>query len=133
GSMLSDVSELWRLESYERIAARFAPVQDQLLEAAQVEPGERLLDLATGTGEVALSAARAGAIVTAIDAAEPLIEKARRRAGEEGLEIAFDLGDIEYLPYEDACFDVVTSNFGLVFAPDHANVAAELARVTCVG
>ena len=131
--MLSDVSELWRLESYERIAARFAPVQDQLVEAVQVEPGERLLDLATGTGEVAVRAARAGAIVTAIDMAEPLIEKARRTAGEEGLEIAFDLGDIEYLPYEDACFDVVTSNFGLVFAPDHANVAAELARVTCAG
>ena len=52
---------------------------------------------------------------------------------EAGAAVKFDLGDVEYLPYEDACFDVLYSNFGLVFAPDHANVAAELARVTCSG
>jgi len=88
-----------------------------------------VLDLATGTGEVAVRAARTGASVTAIDIAEPMLEKARRLADEQGVSIAFDLGDVEYLPYEDAAFDVVTSNFGLIFAPDHANVAAELARV----
>jgi SAM-dependent methyltransferase len=68
--------------------------------------------------------------VTAIDIAEPMLEKARRRAGEEGVTVRFDLGDAEYLPYDDASFDVVLSNFGLIFAPDHANVAAELGRVT---
>jgi SAM-dependent methyltransferase len=71
--------------------------------------------------------------VTAIDITEPMLEKARRRAAEEGVEIRFDRGDVEYLPYEDACFDVLASNFGLIFAPDHANVAAELARVSCAG
>ena len=71
--------------------------------------------------------------MTAIDIAEPMLEKARRRAQEAGARVKFDLGDVEYLPYEDACFDVLLSNFGLVFAPDHANVAAELARVTCGG
>jgi SAM-dependent methyltransferase len=127
------VSEVWSVGSYERIAARFAPVQDELVERLRVQPGDRLLDLATGTGEVAIRAARAGADVTAIDIAEPMLEKARRRAEEAGVAVKFDLGDVEYLPYDDACFDALSSNFGLVFAPDHANVAAELARVTCSG
>src|ERR1051326_918331 len=72
-------------------------------------------------------------MVSAIDIAEPMVEKAKRHAEEERLEVAFDLGDVEYLPYEDACFDVLVSCFGLIFAPDHANVAAELARVSCPG
>lgn len=127
------VSDVWSLGAYERLAARFGPVQDQLVERVKLQPGERVLDVATGTGEVAVRAARAGAQVTAIDVAPPMLEKARRRAEEEKVEVTFDLGDVEYLPYEDACFDVVLSNFGLIFAPDHANVASELARVSCAG
>jgi SAM-dependent methyltransferase len=127
------MSEIWGVGSYERIAARFAPVHDELVDRLGVAPGDRFLDLASGTGEVAFRAARAGAAVTAIDLAEPMIEKARRRAEEEGLAVSFDLGDVEYLPYDDACFDVLASAFGLVFAPDHANVASELARVACPG
>ncbi len=127
------MSEIWSVGSYERIAARFAPVHDQLIDLLAVVPGERMLDLASGTGEVAIRAARAGATVTAIDIAAPMIEKARRRAEEEGVDVSFDLGDVEYLPYEDACFDVLASAFGLIFAPDHANVASELARVSCTG
>ena len=127
------MSEVWSVGSYERIAARFGPVHDHL--TALLAPGaeDRVLDVATGTGEVAIRAARAGATVTAIDIAEPMLEKARRRAAEEGVTVQFDLGDAEYLPYDDAVFDVVLSNFGLIFAPDHANVAAELARVTRPG
>jgi ubiquinone/menaquinone biosynthesis C-methylase UbiE len=131
--MLWQVSDVWSLGTYEKLAARFGPVQDQLLERLHVGPGDRFLDLATGTGEVAARAARAGAQVTAIDIAEPMVEKARRRAEEDGLQVSFDVGDVEYLPYEDACFDVVASNFGLIFAQDHANVASELARVACSG
>ncbi len=127
------MSEIWSVGSYERIAARFSPVHDQLVQLLRIAPGDRVLDLASGTGEVAFRAARAGAIVTAIDLAEPMIEKARRRATEEGLDVTFHLGDVEYLPYEDDCFDVLASAFGLVFAPDHANVASELARVSCGG
>jgi SAM-dependent methyltransferase len=127
--MLSGVSEVWSVGSYERIAARFAPVSDQLASLLQPQPGERVLDLATGTGEVALRISKAGADVTAIDIAEPMLEKARRRAEQEGASIQFDLGSVEYLPYDDGAFDVAISNFGLVFAPDHANVAAELARI----
>src|SRR3954451_3963935 len=127
------MSEVWSAGTYERLAARLAPVADQLVNLLGMSPGDRVLDLATGTGEVAVRAAQRGASVTGIDIAEPMLSKARGRAGEEGLEIVFDHGDIEYLPYEDACFDVVVSNFGLIFAPDHANVAAELARVACPG
>ena len=127
------MSDVWSLGAYERLAARFGPVQDELVARVGVRAGDRILDVATGTGEVAVRAAQAGAQVTAIDIAAPMLEKARRRADEEGVQIAFDQGDAEYLPYEDACFDVIVSNFGLIFAPDHANVASELARVSCPG
>ncbi len=127
------MSEIWASGTYERFAARLTPVMDQLVEALRVSPGERVLDLATGTGEVAIRAARAGGAVTGVDFAEPMLEKARQRAAEEQVDVRFDRGDVEYLPYEDACFDVLVSNFGLIFAPDHANVAAELSRVTCPG
>jgi ubiquinone/menaquinone biosynthesis C-methylase UbiE len=103
------------------------------VEALRIAPGDRVLDLATGTGEVAVRAAARGAHVSGLDIAEPMLEKARRRAKEERVQVVFELGDVEYLPYDDASFDVVVSNFGLVFAPDHANVAAELARVSAHG
>jgi SAM-dependent methyltransferase len=127
------VSDVWSLGTYERLAALFEPVQDELVERLRPQTGQRWLDVATGTGAVAMRAARAGAEVTAIDVAPPMVEKARRAAEDAGLDIRFDVGDAEYLPYEDACFDVLVSNFGLIFAPDHANVAAELARVCCKG
>ena len=130
---MSEAREVWSAGTYERLAARFAPVQEQLVNLLGVSRGDRVLDLATGTGEVAVRAARNGGVVTGIDVAEPMLAKARERAAEEGADITFDLGDVEYLPYEDACFDVIVSNFGVIFAPDHANVAAELARVSCPG
>jgi ubiquinone/menaquinone biosynthesis C-methylase UbiE len=129
----ADMSDVWSVGSYERIAERFGPVQDQLTNRLEIRSGERVLDLVTGTGEVAVRAARTGASVTAIDIAGPMLEKARRLADEAGLRISFDLGSVEYLPYDDAAFDVLVSNFGLIFAPDHANVAAELARVARPG
>jgi SAM-dependent methyltransferase len=127
------MSEIWGSGTYERFAARLSPVTDRLVEAVRISPGERVLDLASGTGEVAVRAARAGGRVTAIDITDAMLAKARARAVEEGVEIQFDRGDVEYLPYENGCFDVLVSNFGLIFAPDHANVAAELARVACPG
>jgi ubiquinone/menaquinone biosynthesis C-methylase UbiE len=127
------VSEVWSRGTYERLAARLAPVHDQLVNLLHIGPQDRVLDLATGTGEVALRAARAGATVTGIDLAEPMLAKARERAAQESVSVTFDQGDVEYLPYDDGCFDVLVSGFGLIFAPDHANVAAELARVACPG
>ena len=89
--------------------------------------GVRWLDVATGTGAVAIRAAQAGADVTGIDIAPGMIEGARAKAA--GLPIEFEVGDAQALPYQDASFDVVTSVFGAIFAPDHRATAAELGRV----
>ena len=116
--------------TYERLAALLEPVEEELVGKLAPKYGERWLDLVTGTGAIALGAARAGAVVTAVDSTELIAEKVRHDAEEAGLEIATAVADVEYLPYDDGSFDVLASNFGIVFAPDHANVASELARVT---
>jgi SAM-dependent methyltransferase len=103
------------------------------VQALEPRAGERWLDVASGTGEVALRAARAGAEVTGIDIAPVLVEQARAKAAAQGFRIAFDVGDAEALPYPDDSFDVAASNFGAVFAPDHAAVARELGRVVRPG
>jgi len=92
-------------------------------------PGMKVLDVACGTGNLAVPAARTGALVTGLDIAPNLLGQARERAAAEGLEIRFDEGDAEAMPYEDASFDVVMSMFGAMFAPRPEVVAAELARV----
>jgi len=93
------------------------------------EPGERFLDLACGTGAVALLAAKAGSDVVGLDISPGQLAKARDAAAEAGLDIRFDEGDAQELPYDDGAFDVVASAFGLIFAPSHERAAAELARV----
>ncbi len=111
----------------------FAPYttvgDDTVFEQAQVQPGERLLDAACGAGVFALRAARVGAVVTGIDIAANLIARARERAQADGLPIQFDEGDVEALPYDDASFDTVVSQFGSIFAPRPEAVVAEMARV----
>ena len=94
-----------------------------------VKPGSRLLDVGCGAGQLALIAARAGAKVTGCDIAMNWLEKARARAAAEGLDITFEEGDAESLPYADGQFDVVTSLIGAMFAPRPELVAAELNRV----
>ena len=96
-------------------------------------PGVRWLDLATGTGAVAELAASRGATVTGLDLAPALIETAKARAQERGLEIEYVVGDCEQLELEEGSFDVVSSTCGVMFAPDHEAVASELARVTKPG
>lgn len=93
----------------------------------------RVLDVATGTGEVALRAARRGARVTGLDVAPALLEQARVKAAREGLEIEWTEGNAEALPYDDASFDVVCSNFGVIFAPGIEAAARELGRVCTPG
>lgn len=122
-------SVMWGSGPYERISGTLKIAHDHLLGRLRPAAGQRWLDVATGTGEVARPVAHAGAEVTGLDLAPDLIETAKRRAEEEGVEIRFDVGDAESLPYEDASFDVVTSTFGVMFAPDHQAVARELARV----
>jgi len=95
----------------------------------QLPAGSTVLDVATGTGNVAVPLARLGCIVTGVDIAPNLLEQARARAASEGLSITFDEGDAEALPYDDASFEAVTSMFGAMFAPRPELVAAECARV----
>jgi SAM-dependent methyltransferase len=123
------IADTWSGASYERIAETFAPIHDRVVAALAVEPGTRVLDVACGTGGVALRAARAGADVVGIDISSDQLEKARRAAHDERLEIRFDEGDCQELPYGDAEFDAVASVFGAIFAPDHQRTASELARV----
>ena len=127
GRRLSDAAKLWGGADYDAIAPFFAPIYDDLIARLAPQRGERFLDVATGTGEVALRAARVGADVTALDIAPAMLELARAKPGAES--IRFDLGDARALPYEDAAFDVVASNFGVIFVPDRDVVARELARV----
>lgn len=122
-------SDTWSGASYERIAETFAPIHDRVVGALAIEPGARVVDVACGTGGVALRAARAGADVTGIDISADQLAKARRAAEAEGLRIRFDEGDCQELPYGDAEFGAVASAFGAIFAPDHERAAAELARV----
>jgi SAM-dependent methyltransferase len=122
-------SKVWGAAPFERIAAEITDVHADLVDRLAPTPGERLLDVACGTGGVAELAAARGADVTGSDFAPELVEIARRRATERGLAIRYDVGDAEALPYEDASFDVVASCFGVMFAPDQERAAAELARV----
>jgi SAM-dependent methyltransferase len=122
-------ADTWSGASYERIAETFAPIHDRIVEDLEIEPGSRLLDVACGTGGVALRAARIGADVVGIDISADQLAKARQAADAEGLEIQFDEGDCEALPYWDGAFNRVASAFGAIFAPDHERTAAELARV----
>ena len=107
------------------MAQRFAPVHDQLVARLRPQTGERWLDVATGTGGVAIRAAAAGADVTGVDIAPGMLEGARAKAPD----IGFELGDCQALRYEDESFDVVSSCFGCIFAQDHHATARELARV----
>ncbi len=126
---MSGPAALWGGASYERIAATFSPIHERVVRELALRRGESLLDLACGTGGVGLLAARAGADVVGLDISPDQLEKARRTAAQEGLEIRFDEGDCQELPYEDASFAAVASVFGLIFAPSHARAAAEVARI----
>ncbi|HJQ74754.1 MAG TPA: methyltransferase domain-containing protein [Gaiellaceae bacterium] len=127
--MTGSVADAWSGASYERIAETFAPIHDRIVDALPIGPGVRMLDVACGTGGVALRAARAGASVVGIDISVDQLAKARAAADAEGLAIQLDEGDCQDLPYRDAEFDVVVSAFGAIFALDHERTAAELARV----
>jgi len=124
------VRAMWALGDYHAFATELmwelGPV---LVEACGVSAGQRVLDVATGTGNVAIRAALAGANVVASDLTPENFEAGRAEARAEGVELDWIEADAEALPFDDGEFDVVTSSFGAMFAPDHQAVAAELLRV----
>src|SRR5215208_1011517 len=120
----------WAAGDYAAVAALIddAPPND-LLARMDITPGQAVLDVATGTGNIALRAAAAGAQVVGLDLTPELFETARRRAEAHAVAVDWVEGDAEHLPFEDESFDVVLSAFGVQFAPRHDIVAQELARV----
>lgn len=119
----------WSSGDYSKIAWITHPLGDILCEAVDIKSGSDVLDVATGTGHVALAAARRFCHVTGVDYVPALLEHARRRAHAEGLEIDFREGDAENLLFPDESFDYVLSTIGAMFAPDQEKVAEELGRV----
>ncbi|HZG64543.1 MAG TPA: class I SAM-dependent methyltransferase [Rubrobacteraceae bacterium] len=119
----------WTSGNYARVGNTLVIMGELLCEAVNLHSGDKVLDVATGSGNTAISAARRFCDVTGIDYVPELIEDARKRAEIEGLEITFEVGDAEDLPYLDASFDIVLSTVGVMFAPNQEKVAEELLRV----
>ncbi|MGZ5315889.1 MAG: class I SAM-dependent methyltransferase [Solirubrobacterales bacterium] len=122
--------KMWASGDYPSMVETFLlPLGPRLVEAAGIGPGMRVLDVAAGTGNASLPAAKRGARVTASDLTPELLEAGKARAADEGLELEWAVADAENLPFEDGSFDVVISVFGIMFAPDHRRAAGEAARV----
>lgn len=119
----------WSAGDFGQIAKTTAPEAAEFIKRLELQAGEKVLDIACGTGNLAIPAARLGAIVTGIDIAPNLIEQARERAAAEGLECRFEEGDAEALAFEDESFDTVVTMFGAMFAPRPDLTAAEMIRV----
>ncbi|HKH97541.1 MAG TPA: class I SAM-dependent methyltransferase [Candidatus Sulfotelmatobacter sp.] len=125
----SGMKATWMAGDFGQIANYIAGEAEDFVERLGIQSGAELLDVACGTGNSAIPAAKAGAKVTGVDIATNLLEQAKKRAADEQLDIRFEEGDAEELPYADQSFDVVLSMFSAMFAPRPERVAAELLRV----
>ena len=119
----------WASGDFSVVASRIVFQAEQLCETADLQAGWRVLDVATGSGNAAIAAARRGCEAVGVDYVAALLERGRVRAAAEHLDVRFVEGDAENLPFPDASFDGVLSIYGVMFAPDHRRAAAELARV----
>jgi len=125
---------LWALGDYAAVAREVIPSMGPVVvEAARIGPGDRVLDVAAGSGNAAIPAALAGAQVTASDLTPELLEAGRAAAARAGAQLEWRQADAEALPFDDASFDVVTSVVGVMFAPHHQAAADELVRVSRPG
>src|SRR5262245_64057298 len=119
----------WSSGDFSVVAARIVYQAELLCETADLQAGWRVLDVATGSGNAALAAARRGCQAVGIDYVPALLGRGRIRAEAEHLPAEFVEGDAEQLPFPTAAFDAVVSIYGVMFAPDHRRAASELARV----
>jgi ubiquinone/menaquinone biosynthesis C-methylase UbiE len=124
-----DPKTMWGSGNYAAVAERISDAGELVVERAGVEPGMELLDVACGTGNATIPAARAGARVTGLDFSPELLAIARERGADAMVEVNWIEGDAQQLPFDDAGFDRVISIFGHMFAPDHARTAEEMRRV----
>lgn len=124
---------VWSLGEFAEIAHMIRSASETILDKADVQSGDELLDVACGTGNLAIPAARRGAIVTAMDITPKLLEVARAEAAAAGVEIDFSEGDAEALEFADDAFSKTISVFGMIFAPQHELAASEMVRVTRPG
>jgi SAM-dependent methyltransferase len=121
--------QVWATGDYATVGNTLVLVSELLCEAVNVRAGQKVLDVATGSGNTALAAARRWCDVTGIDYVPALLQRGERRAAAEGLSVTFQAGDAEQLPFPDGAFDVVLSTFGAMFTPDQEQTARELLRV----
>jgi SAM-dependent methyltransferase len=124
---------MWASGDFPTMATTIEKASHAVVERLGIEPGQDMLDVATGTGNAAIPAAQRGAKVVGLDLVPELLEVARGRAAEAGVEVDFVEGDAEALPFDDASFDRVSSVFGVMFAPRHQQAADELMRVARPG
>jgi SAM-dependent methyltransferase len=129
GAIKQRQQQTWASGDFSVVAARMMLVSELLCDSADLHAGWRVLDVATGSGNAAIAAARLGCRVVGADYVPALLERGRKRAAAEGLEVELVEGDAEELPFTDASFDAVLSVFGSMFAPDHPQAAGELLRV----
>ena len=120
---------MWDAGNFAAVAEKILDAGEAVVAAAGVEPGMEVLDVACGTGNATLPAARTGARTVGLDFAPGLLEIARERAADAMVEIDFIEGDAQAMPFEDGSFDRVVSTFGHMFAPDHRRTADEMTRV----
>ncbi len=125
--------QTWASGDYHLIAAIIVPIAERLCDTVDLRAGQTVLDVATGSGNAAIAAARRLTTVIGSDYVQSLLDRGQVRASAEGVAVTFELGDAEALPYADNSFDTVLSTFGVMFAPNQALAAHELVRVCRAG
>jgi SAM-dependent methyltransferase len=133
GAVKAKQQATWASGDFAEIATLIVPVAERLVDAADLRAGWTVLDVACGSGNATIAAARLGCAVTGIDYVPALLERGRERAAAERLSIEFRDGDAEEIPFPDGSFDATLSVFGSMFAPDQPRAASELTRVTRPG